>query len=346
MGGGVFTYIYNLSNELSFKYDIYIAYSTRPQTPTNFKSFFNQNIQLIEVHDFKREINFVSDLKSAIDLRKIVNKINPDIIHLHSSKAGAIGRIIFNNRKIPLFYTPHGYSFLMNGNYLKNKFYMLVELNLSKLRCTTISCSLGEHEETLKMTHNARVVNNGINISEIESILAKTSLNTKKSITRQVFTLGRITEQKNPYLFNQIAEAMPNIKFLWIGDGELRDMLTAENIEIKGWLSREDALVTASKADVFLLTSKWEGLPISLLEAMYLKKTCVVSNVIGNKDVIEDKYNGFICNNITDYITAISSNQKLLGQKAHETILSKYNMHLMGEEYNKIYSEGMNKYKK
>ncbi len=40
-----------------------------------------------------------------------------------------------------------------------------------------------------------------------------------------------------------------------------------------------------------------------------LKKTCVVSNVIGNKDVIEDKYNGFICNNITDYITAISSNQ-------------------------------------
>ena len=139
---------------------------------------------------------------------------------------------------------------------------------------------------------------------------------------------------------------MPNIKFLWIGDGELRDMLTAENIEIKGWLSREDALVTASKADVFLLTSKWEGLPISLLEAMYLKKTCVVSNVIGNKDVIEDKYNGFICNNITDYITAISSNQKLLGQKAHETILSKYNMHLMGEEYNKIYSEGMNKYKK
>ena len=48
-------------------------------------------------------------------------------------------------------------------------------------------------------------------------------------------------------------------------------------------------------ADVFLLTSLWEGLPVSLLEAMYMKKPCVVSDVIGNHDVIENGRNGFIC---------------------------------------------------
>ena len=76
------------------------------------------------------------------------------------------------------------------------------------------------------------------------------------------------------------------VKFVWIGDGELRDQLTSENIEITGWADRSTAIRYAVNADVFLLPSRWEGLPISLLESMYMKKACVVSNVIGNRDVI------------------------------------------------------------
>ena len=50
-----------------------------------------------------------------------------------------------------------------------------------------------------------------------------------------VYTLGRICYQKNPTLFNEIAEALPDVKFIWIGDGELREQLTSKNIEITGW---------------------------------------------------------------------------------------------------------------
>lgn len=346
MGGGIFTYIYNLTNELADTYNVYVAYSVRDQTPENFKEYFNENINLIEVQNFKREINIISDIKASFELKAITKKIDPDIIHLHSSKAGAIGRVLFNSKKTPLFYTPHGYSFLINDNWLKSKFYKLIELGLSKLSCTTISCSQGEYEQTSKMTQKSLLVNNGINISELENTVTINNLSKPKNRQRTVFTLGRITQQKNPFLFNQIAELMPNVKFLWIGDGELRHILIAKNIEIKGWLNREEALQIANQSDVFLLTSKWEGLPMALLEAMYMKKLCVVSNVSGNKDVIDNGVSGFVCNDLSAYIRALAGNNSLMAEKAHQKILDEYNTHIMAQNYNDIYAESLSKVKK
>ena len=57
-----------------------------------------------------------------------------------------------------------------------------------------------------------------------------------------VYTLGRICYQKKPTLFNEIAGSFPNVKFVWIGDGELRGELTSKNIEITGWADRSTAI--------------------------------------------------------------------------------------------------------
>lgn len=112
MGGGVFTYIVDLANELVNSYDMYIAYAVRKQTPQNYKDYFDKRIHLIEVKNFGRVIDPAKDIAAFFEVKKIAAKIKPDVIHLHSSKAGAIGRVAFNG-KIPMFYTPHGYSFLM-----------------------------------------------------------------------------------------------------------------------------------------------------------------------------------------------------------------------------------------
>ena len=271
MGGGVFTYIVNLANELVDIYDMYIAYAVREQTPPDYKEYFDKRIHLIEVKNFKRSINPIKDIKAFIEIKSIVKKIKPDVIHLHSSKAGALGRFAFNGKDVPLFYTPHGYSFLMqNSSPAKRMVYKAVETVCGMKNCMTISCGKGEHQETLKLTKNAAYVNNGINMDELKKLIDSTAIVADHPFT--VFTLGRICYQKNPVLFNQIALAMPEVKFLWIGDGELRNELTAKNIEITGWCKREDALKHSLEADVFLLTSLWEGLPISLLESMYMKK--------------------------------------------------------------------------
>lgn len=342
MGGGIFSYIVDLSNELINYYDIYIAYAVRKQTPQNYMDYFDKRINLIKVENFCRSINPIKDIKAMLELKQIEKKIKPDIIHLHSSKAGAIGRIAFNG-KIPMFYTPHGYSFLMeNCNAIKRILFKSIEYICAKRKCVTISCSAGEHLETLKLTKKAVYVNNGININELQKNIDKTE---KINHPFTVFTLGRICYQKDPTLFNEIAKQLSDIRFIWIGDGELRNELNSSNIEVTGWVDRMKAIKYAVNADVFILPSRWEGLPISLLEAMYMKKICVVSNVIGNRDVIINNYNGFICLNADDFIKKIKTVRindfDRVVENAHDEILKKYNTQIMANEYKDIYENSL-----
>lgn len=342
MGGGVFTYIVDLANELVNSYDMYIAYAVRKQTPANYKDYFDKRIHLIEVKNFGRAIDPVKDIAAFFEVKKIEAEIKPDVIHLHSSKAGAIGRVAFNG-KIPMFYTPHGYSFLMeNYKPMKRRMFKLIESVCAKRNCTTISCSVGEHQESLKLTKRATYVNNGINMEELQEIIDKTE---KVEHPFTVYTLGRICYQKNPTLFNEIAESLPDVKFVWIGDGELRDELTSKNIEITGWADRSTAIRYAVNADVFLLPSRWEGLPISLLESMYMKKVCVVSNVIGNRDVIHDSENGFVCTKVEDFVKAIKEckgEDEKLTERAYQDILRMYNTKVMAQMYSKKYENALN----
>ena len=103
-----------------------------------------------------------------------------------------------------------------------------------------------------------------------------------------VYTAGRIGPQKNPKLFNAIAEKCPDIRFVWIGDGEERKYLTSSNITVTGFVSRDRVIELSVNYDCYLSCSLWEGLPMALLEAMYMEKECIVSNIAGNRDLIEN----------------------------------------------------------
>ena len=347
-GGGVFSYLVGLTKSLAKKYDIYILYAIREQTPVDYESYFDKRVHLIQVKNFTRKIDPKRDIKAFGELKKIAKEINPDIIHLHSSKAGAIGRLAFNGRKIPVFYTPHGYSFLMeNQSKKKCMMYKLIEGICAMRKSTTISCSVGEHRETLKLTKKAEYVNNGVDVQELQRIISEVPVDPKNSpIT--VCTLGRITYQKNPSLFCQIATALPQVQFIWIGDGELRSELTADNITVTGWVKREEAIALCMKSQIFLLPSLWEGLPISLLEAMYMKKLVIVSDVIGNRDVVHNCVNGFVCKNLEEYVAAIRKGVQMdtdcliYIDHAHQEILSEYSLDVMCRKYDEIYQRALN----
>lgn len=341
-GGGVVTYLNDLTRgQCNKMYKVYIAYSKRYETPPDFKQTFDDRIAWIEVKEFRKAIG-MQDYKAYKELGDIKKRLKPDIVHLHSSKAGVMGRLLFRNKYTPLFYTPHGFAFLMKDtSSLKRLFYKTVEYFCAQLsHCITIACSEGEYKEARKLCGKATYVNNGISPKELCPYLPD-----EEDITRPptVCTIGRILPQKNPAFFNRVAELLPSLRFIWIGDGELRHRLTAPNITVTGWIGRNDAMKKLAEANIFLLPSLWEGLPISLLEAMYLKKLCIVSNVIGNRDVIHTGKNGFIADtpeefaNIIKYMTKDPTLFEDIIQEAHRGVLNNYNSDFLADKYESVY---------
>ena len=93
-GGGVFTYVSQLCNDMVDEFDVYLAYSLRPQTPKNYTDFLDQRVHLIEMENVgvKGLTNLKSDIAAIKELRQIEKDVQPDVIHLHSSVAGGLKR--------------------------------------------------------------------------------------------------------------------------------------------------------------------------------------------------------------------------------------------------------------
>lgn len=341
-GGGVYNFLVDLLNNTIDEMDITVIYALREQTPPNFMDDFDNRIKFIHSKYLQRSIG-MNDLKAYFEVKKLIKQENPDIVHCHSSKAGLITRLAVNTRKIKNLYTPHGYSFLMqDSSKLKRFIYKSIEKIGTMNHSTIVACSKGEYEESIKFTKRATYVSNGVNLEKLQKYIPE-EIKTIDTKNLTIVTTGRVSYQKNPMLFNQIAESFPNIKFIWVGTGDLEDKLTSKNIELTGWKNREELMQIVNDADIFILPSLWEGLPISLLEAMALKKPCIVSNVIGNKDVIENEKNGFICNNLEEFKQVIQNIQDnkydltQISKYAFKDIQMIYNTDVMSGEYLKIY---------
>jgi glycosyltransferase involved in cell wall biosynthesis len=326
VAGGVHTYFKDLSfffgdPEINATINTTIIYSghRKEVVSKKIKEEFSKGVSLIEV-PMVRDFSPIKDLKSTIALAKELRKLNPDVIHLHSSKAGVLGRLacllLFKKKKV--FYTPHGYSFLRtDGSSWNKKTYWFIEKGFQKLfGGETIACGDTEYEISKKIGKSS-LVRNGINI---EYVTAKITEYKNEVLT--IGIAGRITFARNPKLFNAIALKFPDYNFIWIGDGELRAEITAPNIRITGWfLDSDQVLKELNAVDIYIQTSLWEGLPIAVLEAMAMKKPVLATNIIGNKDVVRHNETGFLFKEIEEldiYIEMLKDEKtrKLFGENA------------------------------
>tara|TARA_B100001175_G_C19447068_1_gene609316 strand:+ start:136 stop:1209 length:1074 start_codon:yes stop_codon:yes gene_type:complete len=302
LGGGVYSYFIDLTNYFGKDQETVttIIYSDkRPEImPGKIKKDFNKNVQLINV-PMSKEISIFKDISSLINLIKHIKRLRPNIIHLHSSKMSVVGRLayVFSFSKSKLFYTPHGYAFLRQDvSYIKKLLYYFIEKTVPFFGGETIACGDTEFNYAKKFG-KASLIRNGINIENVIKLMSNTP---KKKLT--FGTLGRITHARNPKLFNEIALQNPKINFLWIGDGELKHLITAKNVKITGWfMNRDEGIKKLNNIDVYLQTSLWEGLPIALLEAMAMKKPIIATNIIGNKDIVKHAETGYLFSSLSEF---------------------------------------------
>jgi len=345
-GGGVFTYVSQLCNDMANDFDVYLAYALRPQTPKNYKDFLDKRVHLIEVTHFgtKRLTNIVNDIEVIKELREIEKEVSPDVIHLHSSIAGGLGRIAFNEKKHPVVYTPHGYAHILMGPGKKSKLYKWVETVLGKKNCITLTCCKSEDEVAKTLCKRTAYIETGVNLADLAVSIDRIEPIKNEKFT--VFTLGRACVQKQPKLFNRIAELVPDARFVWIGNGELEKELTAPNMEVTGWKPRKEALAMAKGADAFILCSLGEAIAMSLIENMYIKKLILVSNTMGNKSVIQNGVNGYVCESAEEYAKRIRDAMKKfpseLPQRAYQDVINIYNTKVMKKKYVIFYQSIIN----
>lgn len=341
-GGGVFTYVSQLCNDMVDNFDVYLAYSLRPQTPKNYKDFLDKHVHLIQVKSFgeKGLTSIPNDIKVIRELQAIERKVQPDVIHLHSSIAGGMGRLAFKGKNNTVVYTPHGYAHILMGPGIKSKMYKLMESILGKTNAMTLTCCESEDEVAKTLCKRTAYIETGVNLADLSASLDGIEPVHNEKFT--VFTLGRACVQKQPQLFNRIAELVPEAHFVWIGNGELENELTAPNMEVTGWKPRKEALAMAKGADAFILCSLGEAIAMSFIENMYIKKLILVSNTMGNKSVIKDGINGYVCETAEDYTERIKAAMRKfpseLPERAYQDVLEVYNTEAMKKKYIEFYN--------
>lgn len=319
--GGVFSFLSNLTNELDKEEYIVIYGTNRDNIPQNFKERFPLKTQFIPWKNAGRSLNPVKDIKALWELYNILKKIDEiDVIHLHSSKAGFLGRIVsfLLGKSNKTIYTPHAISFLrLDISPKKRKIFIWMEKFASFFGGKIVACSQSEKEAIEEQgIKNVTFINNGIRPLEIEK---KENISDKITI----ISVGRLSIQKNPRLFNDIALEFidkPNIQFIWCGDGELKSELTSLNIKCTGWIERKELENYLANADIYLSTSLWEGLPLSVLEAMSIGLPVVLSDCVGNKDLVDN--NGFLYKNkknATNNINELIENKELINKKGYNS---------------------------
>jgi glycosyltransferase involved in cell wall biosynthesis len=311
------------------------------------KIFPQKNIRFIRWRSAQRAVHPLKDFMAFSELYKILRRLKKkqlvDAVHLHSSKSGLLGRAACRMAALNnVFYTPNGAPFLSGRNTLANYFYQQLEKIGHGLGGNVICCSESELNAYKRIGINARYVNNGISL---KSEPHPASATTKQKF--RIITSGRIVAQKNPYLFNTIAtyfQEFEDFEFIWAGDGDERAALKATNISVTGWLPTQEVKALVAQADIYLSTSHYEGLSFAVLEALALKKTMLLSDCVGNMDVVKSGLNGDLFTNETEAIIKLLhyyNNRAMLpvmGEFSHRICSAEFDVLQNFNTYRDIYT--------
>ena len=340
---GITTFIIHLVNGMNSHENI-VLHGARVSSDEmeNVRSKFNSGTKFILWKHAIRSINPIKDLLAIIQLISVIRNQKPDVIHLHSSKAGFLGRVVGIFYSVKIIYTPNGLSFARQDvSGFSKRLYIWLELLASKFSGEIICCSKSEklllNEYGIASTH----INNGTHITGFKYDKSK---NDSDIIT--IGCLALITEQKDPHLFNTIARYFENnqkIRFIWIGDGHLRYLLTSKNIQITGWLNDKEKENYFSQFDIYLSCSLWEGLPFSVLEAMNKRQALILRKCVGNIDLVDQGKNGYLFqakNECIDFIEKLIGHRsqiERLGNNSYNILRDRFNLGQMVESYYKEY---------
>ncbi len=290
----------------------------------------------------KREISF-SDFYYGIKLFRLIKRLKPDIIHLHSAKAGVLGRLIGMAITRNIFYTPHAFSYLSAENLIKRKIYLGIEklIRILSPKSIIVACSMSEYNRAIQEVgyskKNVQVYNNSIPKIDNNNLTMPEDISLPPDY---LCTIGRPSYQKNLETMIEVLNGLHKINqpqylvIMGIGfyspefekiKNKTKEYGLERFITFLPWVKRDQALGILKNSSIYLSTARYEGLPISVIEAMSFGIPVVATQVDGNKDLVINNKTGFLIkemniNEFVEKIKLILANKTLRKRFSSESI--------------------------
>lgn len=327
-------------------------------------------VHLVNIPSLKREINPFKDLKSFFQLLKLLSRHHFTIIHTHSSKPGFIGRVTAAlTGKSFIIHTIHGFPFNDFMPRIKRSLYVWIEKLLGSVTdyLITVSKLNLEKAENLKIYPKRKFVNiySGI---DFKKYLSNNDHDLAKNIREQlelgpecklIGAVGRLSIQKDPLTLisamPKILSAVPDAHVLLVGDGELADdcrqlayqLNVQSNLHFLGF--RDDIPALLKVLDLFVLTSRWEGLGRALTEAILLKIPVVVTKVEGVPELVENHVTGRLVepanpDQFAQAVIEVFANYRLhkaMAEKAFTYVWDNFSVEKMVGDIEHLYAEAI-----
>jgi len=269
-------------------------------------------IELFVLPELGRDVAVFDDAVTVIRLVRLMREFRPHIVHTHTAKAGAVGRLAARLARVPVVvHTFHGHVFTGYFGPIKTRLTILTERALARMsdRVVTLSERLRDEiaEHGVARRERIEVIPLGLDLAAMASTVSRlrgrfrTALDIKPD-ERLIGSVGRLAPIKNVRLLLRAARALRaagwRMRFVIVGDGELRADLEAEaralrlngDVIFTGW--RQDLPAVYADLDLLVNTSLNEGTPVAVIEAMAAGVPVVATRVGGVPDLITDGVTG------------------------------------------------------
>jgi glycosyltransferase involved in cell wall biosynthesis len=306
---GVGRHVSDLASTIDLnRFDVSLAWSPR-RADERFRDTVEQlrakGVQTYAI-PMSRGLEPITDLRALARLRSLISREQFDLVHVHSSKAGFLGRVAARlaRHSALTVYSPNAIAIPLN------RIYWYPEKVAGWLTDALIAVSETERQELsgYKLVPPEKLVRvtSGIPIPECHAQFKeeiRRGLNLPAEAT-VIGTVGRVSFQKDPQTFLAAAETVvrinPSVYFLWIGDGEDLEAMRSEaeqrgiagRVRFIGY--RKDAQHLLQGVDIFVLTSRYESFGYVTCEAMAFGKPVVASRVTGSSELVKDGVTGFL----------------------------------------------------
>ena len=346
--GGAQSNVLDLISGFQEDYDVHLATRVEGQL-TEYVKAINVPVHLLP--NLARPINLFYDFQAIYECVSLIRRIKPDIVHAHSSKAGLIARVAGLICKVPVVFTAHGWGF-SPGNLPLRKWIALFSEKLvaplgKKIICVSetnrqLAIQLGVGNQNSLVT-----IHNGI--KDIPTDVANPSVQPPRLIM-----VARFNEPKDQgTLLKAIACLSFPFHLDFVGSGASMEscQALAESLGVKDKVSflgdRTDVPQLLAQSQIFILTTHYEGLPISILEAMRAGLPVIATEVNGIPEEVENGKTGLLVpdKDIKEVAKALSiliespELRQQMGEAGRKKFLEEFTIERMLDETRIVYEQ-------